>query len=174
MNLLATKLATKALRVRPEMQWLSYNSLKEVFMPRFVVLLLLATSLLSGQIAPTASLTGTVTDPSGAVIPSAHVQLVSIETGFKRAVEAQSDGRYLLGMHLTQVAPAGSMVAKWKITRERCRNSKPVFRPRKGVASTSFGCGGRTVSGAHVAEVARRGRCGPRYSSVRAVTTRLR
>src|SRR5258708_22408989 len=49
-----------------------------------------------------------------------------------------------LGMHLTQVTPAGSMVAKWKITRERCRNSKPGFRPRKDVASTSFGCSGRT------------------------------
>src|SRR5262245_18222797 len=29
------------------------------------------------------------------LIPAAHVQLVSVETGFERMVEAQSDGRYL-------------------------------------------------------------------------------
>ena len=41
-------------------------------------------------------------------------------------------------MHLTQVAPTGSMVAKWKITRERCRSSKPGSLPRKGVARHLF------------------------------------
>src|SRR3954470_21362686 len=50
---------------------------------------------LFAQIAPTASLTGTVTDPSGAVIPAARVQIVSVDTGFERSVEAQSDGRYV-------------------------------------------------------------------------------
>jgi hypothetical protein len=75
-------------------------------------MLLLATCLLCGQIAPTASLTGTVTDPSGAVIPAAHLQLVSIETGFKREVEAQSDGRYLfsqipVGLYRIEVTASG-------------------------------------------------------------------
>src|SRR3954453_24113312 len=50
---------------------------------------------LFAQIAPTASLTGTVTDPSGAVILAARVQIVSVDTGFEGSVEAQSDGRYV-------------------------------------------------------------------------------
>ncbi len=64
-------------------------------MPRFpaVLFLVLATTV-SAQIAPTASLTGTVTDPSGAAVPNARVQIVNVETGFERSAEAQADGRY--------------------------------------------------------------------------------
>jgi hypothetical protein len=73
---------------------------------------LLAMGALNSQVAPTASLTGTITDPSGAVIPAAHVQLVSVETGFERAVDAQSDGRYLLsqipvGLYRMEVSSSG-------------------------------------------------------------------
>src|SRR5690349_16293171 len=80
-------------------------------MTRFFLILLLALAVYA-QIAPTASLTGTVTDPSGAVIPAAHVQLVSLETGFERAVEAQADGRYLfsqvpVGLYRVEVSANG-------------------------------------------------------------------
>src|SRR5712692_3183261 len=64
-------------------------------MTRLFTLLLLASALVSAQIAPTASLTGAVTDPSGAAVPNAHVQLVNLETGFERSGAAQADGRYL-------------------------------------------------------------------------------
>ena len=81
-------------------------------MRRFAAMLVLAPFALSAQIAPTASLTGTITDPSGAVIPAAHVQLVSLETGFERAVDAQSDGRYLfsqipVGLYRIEVSSSG-------------------------------------------------------------------
>ena len=81
-------------------------------MSRLLVMPVLAACTLWGQIAPTSSLTGIVTDPSGAVIPAAHVQLVSIDTGFERTVEAQSDGRYLLsqlpvGIYRVEVSASG-------------------------------------------------------------------
>src|SRR6185295_6925454 len=62
---------------------------------RLLTFLLLTAALVSAQIAPTASLTGTVTDPSGAAVPNVHVQLVNLETGFERSGEANVDGRYL-------------------------------------------------------------------------------
>ncbi len=59
------------------------------------LLLCLSVSLVFAQIAPTASITGTVSDPSGAAVPNAHIQLVNVETGFERSVDTQADGRYL-------------------------------------------------------------------------------
>jgi len=41
-----------------------------------------------------ASLEGTITDPSGAVVPNARVEVVSASTGFKRQVIAGPDGTY--------------------------------------------------------------------------------
>src|SRR5579864_4675975 len=35
-------------------------------------------------------------------------------------------------MHLTQVAPTGSMVAEWKTTRELCNSSRLGSRPKAG------------------------------------------
>src|ERR1017187_6615197 len=67
----------------------------------------------------------------------------SLEIDLQRSVERELEW-LLLGMHLTQVAP-GSMVAKWKTTRERYRSSRPASRPRRDVASTSSTCGGRRL-----------------------------
>jgi hypothetical protein len=44
----------------------------------------------------TASLAGTVTDPSGAVIPHAHVTVESLATGAVRVVDTDSDGLYVV------------------------------------------------------------------------------
>ncbi len=44
----------------------------------------------------TASLSGTVTDPSGAVIPKAHVTVHSIATGADRAIDTDSAGLYVV------------------------------------------------------------------------------
>src|SRR5207249_9653239 len=63
-------------------------------MTRLFALVLLAAALVSAQIAPTASLSGTVTDPSGGAIPNAQVLLVNVETGFERAISTQEGGAY--------------------------------------------------------------------------------
>ena len=81
-------------------------------MSRALALFFLAICLLPAQIAPTASLTGTITDPSGALIPAAHIQLVGLDTGFERALDAQSDGRYLfsqipVGLYRIEVSANG-------------------------------------------------------------------
>jgi hypothetical protein len=49
----------------------------------------------AAQVAPTAALTGTVTDPTSAAVPNASVRLVNLETGFERTAAAQADGTYL-------------------------------------------------------------------------------
>src|ERR1051326_8149348 len=43
-----------------------------------------------------ATLRGTVTDPSGAVIPSVTVTLTQVGTGFSRTVTADNQGAYLI------------------------------------------------------------------------------
>src|SRR5439155_16468875 len=63
-------------------------------MLRCLALLLLAASPAAAQVAPTASLTGTVTDPSVAAVPNARVPLTNLEAGVERAVAAQTDGSY--------------------------------------------------------------------------------
>ena len=47
------------------------------------------------------SLTGNVTDPTGAVVPGAHVEAVNVATGVKRDATADSDGVY----HIPDVLP---------------------------------------------------------------------
>lgn len=47
-----------------------------------------------GQIVPTATLTGTVSDPSGAVVPSARVQLVNTATHVTSEKTADAQGRF--------------------------------------------------------------------------------
>src|SRR5713101_7578336 len=47
-------------------------------------------------------ITGTVYDPSGAVVPNASVKVVRVSTGEERALTTDSDGRYFAG-----ILPAG-------------------------------------------------------------------
>jgi hypothetical protein len=54
---------------------------------------LLVTASAYGQ-APTGSVIGTVTDPSGAVVPIARVELRNKQTGFRRIVETIAIGEY--------------------------------------------------------------------------------
>ncbi len=46
------------------------------------------------QVAPTAALTGVITDPSSASIPSANITLTNLETGFERTAVTDADGKY--------------------------------------------------------------------------------
>ncbi|PYI89951.1 MAG: hypothetical protein DME97_18735 [Verrucomicrobia bacterium] len=59
------------------------------------LLLMLATDSAHTQIA-TASLNGTVTDPSGAVIPGATVSLKNVATNVERTTSTNSAGNYVL------------------------------------------------------------------------------
>src|SRR2546427_6077196 len=66
---------------------------------RNVFLLLFFTSLLSvqslmAQTAGTGALTGTIKDPSGAVVPNATVTLTSNDTGAARTTTTSADGSY--------------------------------------------------------------------------------
>ena len=54
---------------------------------------LLAATTGSAQVV-TGTISGRVTDPTGAVIPGATVQIQNIETGFSRNVQTDDGGRY--------------------------------------------------------------------------------
>jgi hypothetical protein len=79
---------------------------------RLYVLCVIFAAAAAAQVAPTAALTGTVTDPSSAAIPSARIRLVNIDTGFERTSDAQSDGSYLftqipVGVYRLEASAAG-------------------------------------------------------------------
>src|SRR5690242_9996865 len=56
------------------------------------LVLLLATGLL----AQTTSLSGTVSDPSGALVPNASIAVSNVKTGVSREITSDSQGRYTL------------------------------------------------------------------------------
>lgn len=76
------------------------------------VFALIAASACFGQIAPTSSLEGTVTDPSGSVVPQTTVTLRNVETGFERQATTSDLGRYIfnampVGLYNLQVEATG-------------------------------------------------------------------
>ncbi len=68
------------------------KNLRRTLIGPLVVLALLTSSLAWGQ--ATTSLRGTVSDPSGAVIPNAKVSLVNTATGLERTTPSGADGNY--------------------------------------------------------------------------------
>jgi hypothetical protein len=64
----------------------------------FTVVVLLVLQSLGGpaeaQTAASAAVIGTVTDPTGAVIPGAKVELVDVDTNVSRVTEASAEGYY--------------------------------------------------------------------------------
>jgi hypothetical protein len=75
-------------------------------------LILTSAPPLSAQSAGTGALTGTVTDPSGAVVPNVTVTLTKIDTGQVRTVTTGADGTYHFaliqpGAYKVQFAAAG-------------------------------------------------------------------
>src|SRR5579872_6703667 len=50
----------------------------------------------AGAFGQTTSLTGVVTDPSGAVVPGSQVSIVDVTTGTERDAVADSAGRYTI------------------------------------------------------------------------------
>jgi len=59
-----------------------------------LLLILFSVQLLSAQTAGTGALTGTIKDPSGAVVPNAMVTLTSLDTGASRTTTTGADGGY--------------------------------------------------------------------------------
>ena len=64
------------------------------------------------QVAPTATLAGTVFDPSGAVLPEVALTLTNLDTGLERTAASASDGKYLftsvpVGLYRLQAAASG-------------------------------------------------------------------
>src|ERR1035437_9646112 len=65
-------------------------------MKKLVGVLALAVALSTCLFGQTSSLAGTVTDPTGAVIPGAVVTIVNTETGLQREDKADTQGRYTM------------------------------------------------------------------------------
>src|SRR5437763_12643876 len=60
---------------------------------RFLVFAALFTGAVYGQVDG-ANLNGTVTDSSGAIVPKAHVQVLSPDSGFRREADTGPSGAY--------------------------------------------------------------------------------
>lgn len=86
MRLAARKTSVPSLRLKPG---------RVVLLPLCLVLLL-CTECLFGQ-ADRGTITGTVTDATGALVPGAVITIVSVETNMRRAFVSKSDGRYTSG-----------------------------------------------------------------------------
>lgn len=61
-----------------------------------VTILLLAAAVVSAQSLQTGDIQGTISDPSGAVIPGAKVTLKSLDTGSTQTTTANQSGDYRL------------------------------------------------------------------------------
>jgi len=68
-----------------------------------LIFLVSGSSWLNAQLAvTTATLNGTVADPTGAIVPHATVKLSSTQNGIARSVDSDAGGRYTF----TQLPPA--------------------------------------------------------------------
>jgi hypothetical protein len=65
-------------------------------MRKILGVLLLSLFAAAGVFAQQTSLSGTVTDPTGAVIPNATITIVNVETGQQREARADNQGRYTM------------------------------------------------------------------------------
>src|ERR1017187_1209401 len=61
----------------------------------FLLLTMVKPNYLLAQSGTSSAMTGTITDKSGAVIPSAQVKAIEVNTGAVRIIQSNSDGRFL-------------------------------------------------------------------------------
>jgi len=74
---------------------ISHGHLATITFAILIALGLLVPSVLPAQIVPTATLTGLVSDPTGAVVPSAAVQIVNAGTQVTQETTSDAQGRFL-------------------------------------------------------------------------------
>ena len=82
------------------------------FFDRFSVFVLFSVCALGAWGQSTATLSGTVTDPSDAVVPGAHVKVHSLATALDRIIDTNADGLYVVpslqpGDYSVQVTASG-------------------------------------------------------------------
>src|SRR5260370_20541794 len=100
--------------------------------------LLLVTASAHGQTLTTGQISGTVTDPSGAVVPKAQVTVSNTNTGIKRTTESNGDGYYLVplldpGTYVVTIAAKGfETVSREGITVAVSRSALVDFRLQIG------------------------------------------
>lgn len=73
------------------------NSLRYSWVVVVSLFLILAPSLMA-QTAATGALAGTVTDPTGSVVPNVTVTLMNTDTGQARTATTSADGTYKFGL----------------------------------------------------------------------------
>src|SRR5690349_20802563 len=65
----------------------------DTYIRRVLLFLALSSTIAVAQV-DRATLTGSISDSSGAVVPGALVEIVSVDTGLRRSVEASGNGSY--------------------------------------------------------------------------------
>ena len=93
----------------------NHNSLarsKTVFQAVFLLLCTVVVGGVHAQTSTVGTITGTVRDSNGAVIPKAEIVILEERTGFTRSVKTNEDGVYLaaslpLGRYTVTASPAG-------------------------------------------------------------------
>src|SRR5579875_2625810 len=85
-----------------------------------IAVTLLVPAAIFGQVLPTASLAGTITDPSGFAVPGANVRLVNIATQVSKTVTSDTQGRY---QHLRCYVDQANVRAGYGKSRWVCNRS---------------------------------------------------
>src|SRR5438132_2709196 len=75
-----------------------FSTFKPVVAAVLLVLIFLLKAPSFGQTAQTGALNGTVTDPSGRLVPGVTITLTNRTTGQKRTAVTQDNGKYLVGL----------------------------------------------------------------------------
>src|SRR5215467_12253159 len=90
---------------------------EEVPPMRAIALVLCFTAVMFGQSAPTTSLSGTVADPSGSLVPNAAIELTNVATRWTRNTTTDAQGHFLFtlvppGRYDLQVTATGFTVLR--------------------------------------------------------------
>jgi hypothetical protein len=75
--------------------WQRFGGSRAICKTFFVSLLLTVTCTLHAQVAGTGTIQGTISDPTGAVIPNATVTLTDVANQVKRVAQSDSGGTYI-------------------------------------------------------------------------------
>ena len=103
----------------------------EVIGVLFLFVSLIGFQSLNAQSSGTGALTGTIKDPSGAVVPSASVTLTSADTGAVRTTMTAADGTYRFSL-----LPPGNY--RVKIECELAGRARMISKTRKALGSVVF------------------------------------